>query len=286
MYKSATQHEERVSPRVQKLRKQKRKQHIIVWSVVFIVLCILVGVFMWGTHTETLRVRDIVVEGTQNVSPKTIRAAVEARVADGRFSLINKNSTLFFPKEQVASALYAQFPRIHTAVVSPQIATRDVHIRVSEREPFAVWCAPLGDTEDARECFYIDEAGVVFERAHEPYELLVVEGSTVPSEIYPQSEPFLRTVEPEHFKNMNAFIALLTENGFHPQQVVFDGADITIALMGGYDIRADITRAGEDSMIALLSILSQKELADARAQLLYIDIRFGERVYYKLRESE
>lgn len=286
MYKSATQHEERVSPRVLKLRKQKRKQRIIVWSMFFSVLVMLGGVFVWGTHTETLRVRDIVVEGTRDISPKTIRAAVEACVADGAFSLINKNSTLFFPKAQVASALYAQFPRIHTAVVSPQIATRTVHIVVSERTPFAVWCAPTHDPEHARECFYIDEAGVVFERAYEPYELLVVEGNTVPSEIYPQREPFLSTVEPEYFKNMNAFIARLTENGFHPQHVVFDATDITIALMEGYDIRADITRAGEDNMIALLSVLSQKELADARAHLLYIDIRFGERVYYKLRESE
>lgn len=238
---------------------------------------------MWSTHTELFRVRQIVVEGAFQVSPKTIHAAVEARVADGTFSLINKNSTLFFPKEQVASALYAQFPRIHTALVSPQIATRDVHITVTERTPFAVWCAPLGDAEDARECFYIDEAGVVFERAHEPYELLVVEGINVPSETYPHREPFLSTVEPAYFKNMNVFVALLTENGFHPRSVVFDGSDITIALAEGYDVRADITRAGEDNIIALLSVLSQKEVADARAQLLYIDIRFGERIYYTLK---
>lgn len=286
MYKSATQHEERVPPRVQKLRRQKKRQRIILWGSILFLLCIMVVVFVWSTHTPAFRIQKVVVEGAHDVSPKTIRAAVEARVVDGTFSLINKNSTLFFPEEQVASALYAQFPRIHTAVVSPQIATRTVHIAVSERTPFAVWCAPTHNPEHARECFYIDEAGVVFERAHEPHELLVVEGSTVPSELYPQREPFLSTVEPEHFKNMNAFIARLTENGFHPQQVVFDGADITIVLVEGYDIRADITRAGEDNIIALLSVLSEKEVADARAQLLYIDLRFGERIYYKLRESE
>ncbi len=89
---------------------------------------------------------------------------------------------------------------------------------------------------------------------------------------------------PGHFEGLLAFLEQLQENGFAPQGArVENNQDFTIPLQNSFYLKASFGEDAGDLLKNLQLVLASDALRDKRDQIEYVDLRFGDRVYYKLK---
>ena len=98
------------------------------------------------------------------------------------------------------------------------------------------------------------------------------------------ANPIGQSFAPGHVPGIVVLLQKLADAEFAPQgAAVSDTQDFTVPLAVGYYIKASF---GEDSDMLvndLNLVLSSDALAGKTDQLEYIDLRFGDKVYYKLK---
>ncbi len=67
---------------------------------------------------------------------------------------------------------------------------------------------------------------------------------------------------------------------------VQDNSDFAVSLAGGYFLKASFGTAPQTLVRNLELVLSAPALAGKTAELEYVDLRFGDRVYYRLKGQD
>lgn len=268
--------------RVQRLRAVRRKRRLVLAGVLVVLLCIACVVFAWASHSSRFAVEQIHVEGTQELSPDVIRAFAEGIMIDGRFHVIARNTILFYPRQKITNALLAQYPRINTVTIqTDSIRDRTITITITERNTFALWC----DTAGSGSCYRVDDTGFVFEPASSQGDTLVVYGRVVPHVDRTADAPLWGSVEPEYFEQLRVLVQELSTFSFVPTSARIEDHDAYIQLKSGFEVRVDVLQNPGATVNALVSVLTQDQLVDVpKESIEYVDVRFGERIFYKLRE--
>lgn len=129
------------------------------------------------------------------------------------------------------------------------------------------WCAGGPDAED-RSCYYVNRDGILMDEAPR------LRGNLFPK-IYDERAPASSFIE----ERLLAFIRRFYDLG---QFVVKSDETLEIGWPGTMHIittlRDDPKKVAEN-----LALILEKEIGDRRDEVDYIDLRFGNRVYYKLR---
>ena len=168
---------------------------------------------------------------------------------------------------------------------------------MSERTEKYTWCgltlpeeASLGT--NAQKCYFLDEDGYIFDEA--PYfsgeVYFKFYGDVLINADNPLGAHFLK----ENFKQLVFFKNVLLDIGLKPAELYAgNDGDIEIFLSKGafaaikpkIMLKADsnFQNAAENLEAALNTEPLQSDLKNKYSSLLYIDLRFGNKVYYKFR---
>ena len=170
------------------------------------------------------------------------------------------------------SGLLAAYPQLKTA----DVHANDFHtvsIAVFERVPKALWCS---DT-----CYLMDEDGVVYTpvaRGALRYITYLGAASTTPPVHY---------LTQDQFHSLSALVDALAqkEASTSIQTVSVDAAgDVEAVFTGSFVLKFRLADAGGDIFERFtLALQSDPFKAHPLSAFLYLDLRFGDKLYYKLR---
>ncbi|MSU56102.1 MAG: hypothetical protein EXS51_02225 [Candidatus Taylorbacteria bacterium] len=260
------------SPRLAR-KEQKRKTRKTI-ALLLLACAVFLGV-LYGFSRKEFRITSVDVSGVVRVPEGRVRGVVEAQLAGTYFGLIPKSHSLLYPKSALKETLTREFPTFSSVSVSlNNLASLRVSVR--EREPFVLWCPT------AQPCFLLDETGFVFAEA-EPgtenlYYRMEKEATTTPlgTVVLPR----------EKLTALMFFLGRLEKLGLTPEKVRFlDGQELHVFLHGGMRLLLNENEF-ERSLTNIETLLSEKNLFPKQGGLLtveYIDLRYGNKVYFKSR---
>jgi cell division septal protein FtsQ len=266
---------ERMTPlKLQKplrLKTRRRKRRVIAFCV-----CLLAGVGAIGalgaaTHVQQLAIADVAVAGTRQLAEDALVSTVKKRLDESTFRLFSRNNIFLYPQSAIESDLTNSFPRIkHVSVARESLLASALVVRVEERTPYAVWC------DDA--CFVLDEHGFIFAEQHE----MAKKAYTFYGGLVPNAAPIGQTFLEGRLSSAVQLLDSLERAGYAPVRFTVESErDFTVSLAQGQRLLASFDVSPNDILRNLETALASDALKGTLDSLDYIDLRFGNKVYYK-----
>ncbi len=281
------------SPRLLELKKKrKRSVHMKIFLFTFLVL-VLSSAFIYITRSSKLNISKIEVIGNKVIDAESIQSIAEEKLSGKYLWLIPKTNLMFYPKDSIKKELEDRYKRLKDVNLNVKGGST-LEISMSEREGKYTWCREslLEEVAPADgECFFMDESGYIFDTA--PYFSGEIYfrflGPLLPGAVPPGS-----TFIPEIFPNIVEFIANLKSLGINASSLyVKDEEEMEIYLSSTkstlespkiiFKKNADFENLAENLQAALSTEPLSSKFKNSYSSLEYIDLRFGNRVYYKFK---
>jgi len=248
---------------------------LVMFSICLLCSAGLVGGLGFVSHMERFAITDIKVDGAQQLSANALTAAVQSGLSDNIFRIFSKANMFIYPRTQIEEELAGRFPRIKDVELSrPGLLAQAVVVTVQERQPYAKWCA------DSM-CYFLDAGGFIFAEAD----------ASAPTTSYvfnmgliPKQGPIGQTFLHGRLIGIVHFLELLAAAGYEPQGIrVENEKDFSVSLTDGPTLMVPFDADGEKVVHDLQLALEADSVRDRGAELEYVDLRFGNRVYYKFK---
>ncbi len=258
--------------------KRRRTRALIVLSVLTFGAAATWGVG-YVTYLPQFAVNHVEISGADDIREDVLRAYIEAELFDGSNSFFSRENIFLYPRRSLEEGIQKYFPRIHSVSISREsFLAQAIQVTIEERGPRARWC-------QGEWCYLMDDNGFIFapEATSSPSTTLYTFKGTLPSEGAPVGQKFL----PDHLTGTFALLESLTREGFAPTGVLVEsGEDFSVVLGQGYVLKVSFDENPEKIVHNLELVLSSDALHGREWELEYVDLRFGNRVYYKLKGGD
>lgn len=270
------------------LRARRRRAHLSLFLLLLAALTISAVGIHWLSYQPQLSIEQITIEGTRMVPPELIRSYVESQLDRAGSSFISPRNIFLYSKGAIEKHLAQEFARVRSAKLSrPSLMSRTLVVSIEEHEAFAKWCA------SADRCYLMDDTGYILDTADASSTESVstqyvfsggigdATGSLASTSV---EIPIGRTFVSAHVPGILSLLQLLGQSGFSPQGAnVVSDEDFVVPLSDGFILKASFGANANTLVKNLQLVLSSDDLKGKEDQLEYIDLRFGNRVYYKLK---
>lgn len=257
-----------------RVRIKKKRNWKLVFGLIFLTLLFAGSAYVL-CFSPYLRIKEIKVEGAQKVSNEEIISFCKQVLSGREYWIVSKDSLVFFDGQKLKDSLLKQMPLIKSVDVARNISG-SLLIKVLERQKAIIYC-------DGRQCYNIDDEGLVFEEAPAVYGGMVIalkdssgrEVKIGDQAVGPELISFIEGAQ--RFLNERVNLNLINfEIGSYP------AAEVDAITVEDWKIIFDPTRSVEDQVVALKLVLDEK-IKEQRDELEYVDLRIDNRVYYKIK---
>lgn len=282
------------SPRLLEMKRRKRRvlQNKILLSI-FAFLIIFAGL-TYISRFSVLNINSVEIIGNKVIDTQAIEKVVKRQIEGKYLWLIPKTNILLYPTNDIKKELDNKFKRLKDITFSIK-NKKTLVVSLAERIGLYTWCGivPTEQNSDSNQkCYFLDKDGYIFDES--PYfsgevyfkfygltELI----EDVPSGFYFLKQNFQKlTLLKETFENMGLKpVALyLLDNGdvkifLSTENSLFTGPEII------FKIDSDFKKIAENLEVALTTEPLQTDFKNKYSSLLYIDLRFGNKVYFKFK---
>lgn len=282
------------SPRLLEFKKKKRR---VLLTKILLSIFTLLAVFAGLAYISRLpifNIREVKITGNKVIDKDMIKTSVEKEIVGNYLWFFPKKNILFYPKNTIKNKLLDEFKILKDMTFS---ITDDkfLEVSISERTASYTWCEDdlVVGVPSGEKCYFMDETGFIFAEA--PYfsgevyfkfyglaHRSTTEGSAV----------FGTYFSKDNFKQLIYFKDILVSMGLKPVSLqVLDNGDIKFFLsnlnktsLEPYIILkpdSDFQQIAENLETAINTEPLQSNLKNKYSSLEYIDLRFGNKVYYK-----
>lgn len=259
--------------------RTKRRHRRILFSLFGI--AVLIGCVFglgWVSYLPQFAIQEVRVSGAREMPPAIIRTFAESFLSDSHHPLFAKNTVFLYPRRALEQAIQTSFPRVVSVHISKEsILAQTIDITIQEREPYARWC-------DSGSCYVLDDTGFIFaEAASSTTQRTFSFSGSIASSTMPVGQSYL----PGHFADIRTFLERLLRSGFTPVAINEDvNQDVSVTFDDGMVIQSSFGQDPYALVNNLELILSSKPLQGHEKEVEYIDLRFGDRVFYKMKNGE
>lgn len=210
---------------------------------------------------------------TTNV--EQIKKVVNKDLEGNYLGVLPKKSIFLFPRDTIVLDILKDFPQFYSASVATAGST-GLEISVSEREPYALYCLD-------QKCYFLDSGGLIYSEAGSFSDGVYTVFSEDSAPINPIGERYLSESD---LANLDQFFKKVGSFDLSPKLLIKSGDEYKLVLDGG----AYITWKNTDDLNVVFSNLMAVfnnhliRMSDL-PNLLYIDLRFGDKVYYKFKNE-
>lgn len=124
------------------IRKRRKRRKTIRRILLLITVCGIITGFVFVCRMDALQIKDVAINGTSQIDSENIRVVVQDQVRMNKniFGLVPSTSILFTDEEVIKDKVLKEFPVIEEVVVDVDF-DGILSVDVKEREMAALWCA-------------------------------------------------------------------------------------------------------------------------------------------------
>ena len=273
--------------KVARLGNRRRKIRTIKFGItVFVLLASVIGI-VWLSHIEEVNIKTVVIVGNSVITKTQLEAIVEEQLKGTYGLLFPRTNILLFPKNSITADVRSAFDRIFYADIVVE-DSQTIKLIVKERQPFALYC---GDTfidtqEISGQCYLLDERGFIFAKAPDFtgnifFKYFGKTAAQINEDL--QVVQGLEYMPQDTFRDITLFLESFDELEIEPSSFTrLNDDDFELRFKDGSYILFGV----EQNLISILDNLqsvfeSEVFLELENVQLDYIDLRFGNRIFYK-----
>jgi len=278
------------SPRLKEIKKRKRR---VFWHKVFLItfgFLVIIGIFSYISRNVKVNIHTIEISGNEIIDTKLIKEVVDEKLIGYYLKLFPKTNFLFYPKGAIKNELENRFKRL-TNISFKLKDVNTLEISVAERIALYTWCGeyPPELNTSEQKCYFLDESGFIFDEA--PYF-----SGDVYLRLYGEDGVNLENPAGSYFSQKIFYNLIALRNNIGGMgvatkaiYVTVDG-EVRILLPARGDGRnpeiilkadADFNKVAENLQAALDTEPLLSKFKTQYSSLQYIDLRFGNKVYYK-----
>lgn len=266
-----------------KSRKPKSSRRTLArLGVFFLFFGVAAGIIML-LGAEQLQVKNISFSGLKTLSADELQARMFQELRGKYALLVPKRSMFLVQKNALADMLRQKFPRLRTVAVSREFPSA-LAVAVEERELWAILCNDANTPENADNiaCVYVDETGFAFEEA--PYSVgsLILKVRTDFQEVRAGEQ----TLAPEVAQSMRLLETRIEGAGLRVRRYEFlkqVPSEIRVEVDEGFALLF-LREDDFSNVFRVLKTVLEQEIKEKRKNLEYIDLRFGNKVFYRFRD--
>jgi len=238
-----------------------------------LVLVILGGLVYGIIYSPLLRIQGVDVSGTESADVEHVRAAAAQAISGYSYAIIPNDHLFFIHRKSVSETLVGLFS-LRAATVTTRF--RHLQVRIEERKgSYRLVESGMG--------YILDQDGLVLRAANGTEgENLIAVTRAAPTEVIAGT----RVLDAATFTFIDALHRdFATQAGVREQiyEVDTQKATITAVTVEGWRAIFDPSVSVEAQLKSLNSAIVAKFGPTERAKLDYIDVRFGDRLFYKMR---
>jgi hypothetical protein len=271
------------------------REHFGAWFRILLILAILFLLFFVTgggiSHKAKWQINQIDISGTDAGTSDLIHSFVLQKLEGNYYFVYARNNSHLFPKNEIEKSLLSTYPRILNVLVS-RVDDHNISIFVTERKPYALWCGETFHPElsSLPDCWFVDNTGFVFDKAPmfsrgvyiEVYGKLIektageILQSKIPSEGFIFADSFAKLILKDIGK---PFQIQINPDGEYSITIL---SSIEYPFLSWVNIRFD-DQSNSETLIKNLKSSINVQFPDNlphKKQLLYIDMRFGNKVIF------
>lgn len=280
------------SPRSLEIKRDRRARKMRLLFLFFVLFIVIVGALSYFSGNKRIVINEIKITGTHIINQEDIKEEVQKYISGKYIYLFAKNNSFIYPHNKTYENLILNFPRIEKLSVRRN-GLNIIHVDITERVGSYLYCGasiPENKEEIGENCYFINNDGFIFDKA--PY---------FSGNIYFKYYMFLENKEDnplgkqmmsiDDFHKLARFVDGITSIGFEPIYIFKDkdgtdylylnhsvGGTSPKILFKDYD-NLDIIQ--DNLAIAMRKKEFADEINSKYNTLLYIDLRFPNKVLYK-----
>ncbi len=249
-------------------KKKPITENTFFSGVLFFLFIFLIGVYFFVFY-PLFQIESVTVENLETIDKEAVENFVKKRT-ENKILFLSTRSTFLISGKRISEELLKDLPTIGN-VVTRRTFPDGLNVEIIERRPMAFWCKE----KNREKCFFIDSEGVAFQRTDK---------LTTARPILVKGE------DPGRYNQVVTKDTLSLLFLIH-KTVSKKNAEVSFFRMTSDDYVAAHTNEGFEIYFTLtdtekelenLKIILGKKLGEKeRKDLKYIDLRFGDRVYYK-----
>lgn len=259
-------------------RKSRRKNVFISIVVILVLLCIVITGVLWQPF---LRVQTVHTSGPH---ADELSQFVQEKLVGTQHLIFPKNSIFFIPTDEIRADILAHYPDIEAVSLSASGLT-SLTVASTGRATAFWWCGtaymPIRGT-----CFETDTSGKIFN----PIDASTTQASTTPFILFgtydgalSPNSPLGGTLAGNHFiPDMLRFVKTIKGLGAPVTSAQIRGDEADIYTTTGTRITYVL---GREEQAASLAATAFPTLDVQGSSLLYIDLRFASKIYFKKKDA-
>jgi predicted nucleic acid-binding Zn ribbon protein len=282
------------SPRMENIKRKARKRRRRL-AILFFILFVLV---VWGlsllSSVSKITINKIAVTGTRIINVSDVERSSRDIMSGKYLYLFSKSNIFIYPKNAIYKSLLKDFPRIENLSIRHE-GFNSISIDIRERAGSYLYCGsniPASQQDIGENCYFINTDGYVFDKA--PYFSGNVYFKYYIKADSENIDPLgKQIIDKEHFHRLARFIDGLDSLGFVPTHMLVENEKGTVYLSSkDGDTTPEIIFKDDSDLDSILGNLSSSmtkpefanEIRTKYSTLLYIDLRFDNKVVYKFKD--
>jgi hypothetical protein len=282
------------SPRVIEIRHKRRVRIIRMIVLLVILLVATTWALSYFSYDKHVTIDNVVVTGNHIIYGDDIKKVVTDNISGKYIYLFSKSNSFIYPHKKIYNKLLLEFPRIESLSINID-NLKTLHVNIIERTGAYLYCGekiPETKTEVGENCYFINDDGFVLDKApyfsgnvYFKYYMAMDSGADNPVG--------KQVVSADEFHRITRFINRSISLDFKPIYILIgnDGINhLYLENKSGDTIPEIIFKDDDDFELLqdnLSAAMSKEEFASEIKSkyntLLYIDLRFDNKVLYKFK---
>lgn len=280
------------SPRIIEIRHNRRIRRLRLLVLCSVLFFSVIGALSFFSNNRNVVLNKVTITGTHIIDQEDIEKEVLRNISGKYIYLFSKSNSFIYPNKKIYDNLLLNFPRIEILSVGRD-DLNTIHIDIVERKGSYLYCGstvPENKEEVGENCYFINNDGFIFDKApyfsgnvYFKYYMLLEDNISDPMG--------KQMIGVDRFHELARFIDAITAIGLRPIYISLDQE-------GTYSLYLDSSIGGtlpkiifkDDNDFKIiqdnLSLAMRKkefanEINSKYDKLLYIDLRFKNKVLYK-----